>query len=74
MNVRFYVDNETGLPHIYNHGVSESEVEAVLSRPIEERSGYNDARIALGQTDGGIAYELTGKALAALLNRRRKKS
>ena len=27
MNIRFYLDPETGQPHIYNHGVSEDEVE-----------------------------------------------
>jgi hypothetical protein len=26
MNVRFYVDPETGDPHIYNHGIDEEEV------------------------------------------------
>ena len=29
MNIRFYEDPETGLPHIYNHGVTEDEVEDV---------------------------------------------
>jgi hypothetical protein len=32
MEVRFYVDPETGLPHIYNHGVSEAEVLQVLRK------------------------------------------
>ena len=33
MNIRCYIDPETGLPHIYRHEVDESEVEDVLSRP-----------------------------------------
>ena len=30
MNIRFYRDPETGLPRIYNHGVTEDEVEDIL--------------------------------------------
>ena len=30
MNLRFYIDPETGYPHIYRHGVGEYEVEDVL--------------------------------------------
>src|SRR5438876_6655841 len=33
MELRFWSDPETGLPHIYDHGVSEEEVRQVLSRP-----------------------------------------
>jgi hypothetical protein len=39
MNVRFYLDPETGDPPIYNHGVSEDEVEDVLRAPGEDRPG-----------------------------------
>ena len=39
MNIRFYLDKETGLPHIYNHEVLEKEVEEVLLRPGEDRPG-----------------------------------
>lgn len=53
MNVRYYVDPETGEPHIYNHDVSESEVEEILERPGEDRSGRDGARVALGKTPGG---------------------
>ena len=31
MKTRFYIDPETGAPHIYNHDVEEHEVEEVLS-------------------------------------------
>ena len=53
MNVRYYIDPQTGEPHIYNHGVSEQEVEDVLSRPREDRPGHEGARVALGQTSSG---------------------
>ncbi len=39
INVRFYIDPETGKPHIYNHGVQENEVEEVLAKPGEDRAG-----------------------------------
>ena len=53
MNIRFYIDPETGLPHIYRHEVDESEVEDVLSRPGEDRPGHEGARVAIGQTRAG---------------------
>ena len=53
MRIRFYVDPDTGQPHIYGHGVDESEVESVLLAPAEDRPGREGARIALGQTRGG---------------------
>ena len=52
-NVRYYIDLEMGLPHIYNHNVNENEVEEVLIRPGEDRQGYEGARIAIGQTETG---------------------
>ena len=36
-NVRYYIDPETGLPHVYNHDITEDEVEEVLARPGEDR-------------------------------------
>jgi hypothetical protein len=52
-NIRYYVDPETGLPHIYNHSVTEEEVEETLARPGEDRQGYEGARMAVGQTEAG---------------------
>ena len=37
MYVRFYIDRETGYPHIFSHGVEESEIEDVLVSPGEDR-------------------------------------
>lgn len=51
--VRYYVDVETGEPHIYGHGISESEVEYVLRHAGEDRPGRDGARVALGQTASG---------------------
>jgi hypothetical protein len=53
MNIRFYVDPESGTPHIHGHGVSEQEVEDVLTSPGEDRPGREGSRIAIGQTRTG---------------------
>ena len=53
MNIRFYIDPETSLPHIYKHGVDESEVEDVLKSPGEDRPGREGSRVAIGQTEAG---------------------
>lgn len=53
MNIRFYIDPETNLPHIYNHKVTEDEVEEILFRPGEDRPGQEGSRIAIGQTQAG---------------------
>src|SRR5215510_764828 len=53
MNIRFYRDPATGEPHIYNHGVTEEEVEEVLRRPGEDRHGREGSRVAIGQTRAG---------------------
>ncbi len=53
MNVRFYVDPETGEPHILRHGVTEEEAEEVLRNPGEDRPGREGSRVALGQSRAG---------------------
>ena len=53
LKVRYYRDPETGQPHIYNHGVSEEEVEYVLLRPGEDRPGRDGSRVAIGRTKRG---------------------
>jgi len=53
VKVRYYIDPETGLPHIYKHDVTESEVEEVLDRPGEDRTGSDGSRIATGRTHAG---------------------
>lgn len=53
MNIRFYIDPETALPHIYGHQIDEGEVEDVLRAPGEDRPGREDSRVAIGQTRAG---------------------
>lgn len=53
LNIRYYIDPETGTPHIHKHGVSESEVEDILARPGEDRPGTDGSRVAVGQTSAG---------------------
>ena len=53
MDIRYYADADSGLPHIYNHGVSEADVEYVLKHATEDRPGRDGSRIALGHSAGG---------------------
>jgi hypothetical protein len=53
MRIRYYIDPEDGLPHIFRHDVREDEVEDVLKKPGEDRPGKENSRIAIGQTRGG---------------------
>ncbi len=53
MIIRYYIDAETGLPHIYGHNVGETEVEEVLCSPGEDRPGREGARVAIGKTSNG---------------------
>ncbi len=53
MKIRFYIEPETGLPHIYRHNVTEEEVEDILLSPYEERPGREGSRVAIGQTSTG---------------------
>jgi hypothetical protein len=53
MEVRYYRDPETGLPHIYDHGVTEAEAEWVLAHPGEDGPSSSGPRQAVGQTEGG---------------------
>jgi hypothetical protein len=53
VRLRYYLDPVTGEPHIHQHDVQEIEVEEVLGRPIEDRPGREQSRVALGQTEAG---------------------
>lgn len=53
MRIRFYIDPETEEPHIFNHNVTEDEVEYILWHPGEDRLGDRGARISIGQTAAG---------------------
>ncbi|MCZ7644206.1 MAG: DUF4258 domain-containing protein [Planctomycetota bacterium] len=53
MKIRYYLDEDSGLPHVRGHGVSEAEVEAIIARPMEDRPGSEGSRVALGRTKAG---------------------
>jgi hypothetical protein len=53
MEIRYYMDPETGQPHMYEHGVTEAEVQELLRSPGEDRVGGEDSRVAIGQTRSG---------------------
>ena len=53
MRIRYYIEPATGLPHIYEHDVSEQEVESILGRPLQDLRGRDDSRLAIGQTEDG---------------------
>lgn len=53
MELRFWDDPETGLPHIYNHGVTEDEVQQVVDRPGLNLRGKGNSRSIMGQTSAG---------------------
>ena len=53
MEVRFYLDPETGLPHIYGHGITEQEVEQVLRVSGGDVRGSQGSRMKLGRTLAG---------------------
>ena len=53
MDVRYYLDPDTGLPHISGHGVTEEEVEYVLRGSGEEVAGTEGSRLKIGQTAAG---------------------
>jgi len=53
LHVRYYLDSETGRPHLCAHDVSEQEVEDVLARPGEDRPGREGSRVAIGRTRAG---------------------
>ncbi|HZA20128.1 MAG TPA: hypothetical protein VE889_04660 [Actinomycetota bacterium] len=68
MEVRFYIDPDTGEPHLHRHGVTEVEAEQVLANPVEDRPGAEGARVFVV-----TSFELTGKPLEAFRRRRRRK-
>ncbi|MGO8901431.1 MAG: hypothetical protein ACLQU5_24215 [Isosphaeraceae bacterium] len=47
MDIRFYLDPDTGLPHIYGHGVTEEEVEQVLRASGGDIQGSRGSRMKL---------------------------
>jgi len=53
VDIRFYLDPDTGLPHIYGHGVTEEEVGQVLRASGGDVQGSRGSRMKLGRTSAG---------------------
>ena len=53
MELRFWNDPETGLPHIYNHGITEQEVWQVFVGTSEDCKADRDSRMRVGRTAAG---------------------
>ena len=45
MEIRYYIDPDTGEPHIYEHDVSETEVEFVLMSEQKFPPGWDSERV-----------------------------
>ena len=53
MHIRFYIDRETQLPHLFKHDVSEDEAIEVFGSSTEHLHADRGAFMALGQTHAG---------------------
>ncbi|MHB8836348.1 MAG: DUF4258 domain-containing protein [Candidatus Methylomirabilia bacterium] len=53
MKARYYIDPESGQPHIHNHDVREDDVSDVLRNSGEDRPGHQGSRTAIGKTKDG---------------------
>lgn len=53
MEVRYFCDPDTGLPHFSRHGIEAHEVDEVLGGPGEDLPATKNARMKLGQTSAG---------------------
>lgn len=53
MNIRFYMDPESGEPHIHEHGIMEAEVFEVLYGTGEDLPARENSRMKLGTTSNG---------------------
>jgi hypothetical protein len=53
VDLRLDMDPEAGVHDTRGHGVTETDVEEVLARPVEGRPSRDDSRVALGQTRAG---------------------
>jgi hypothetical protein len=53
MEVRYYLDPDTGQPHSYAHTVTEQEVEEVLRESGEDLRATGNSRRKIGQTSAG---------------------
>jgi hypothetical protein len=57
VEIRFYNDPETSLPHIYEHGVTEDEATDVFLGIGEDLPAQRGSRMKLGQTSAGRYFK-----------------
>jgi hypothetical protein len=53
VEIRYYLDADTGQPHIYGHGVTEQEVAEVLRGRGEDLRATANSRRKIGKTSAG---------------------
>jgi hypothetical protein len=53
MEIRFYRDPETNLPHLYEHGVNEEEIRQVFMRRGDDFRDDGKSWIRFGQSSAG---------------------
>ena len=53
VSYRFYIDDDTGRPHLEKHGVKDFEAIEVIERPTQDFASDRGSRVALGQTRAG---------------------
>lgn len=53
MKIRWYLDPETGEPHVLKHSVSLAEVEEAVAGVVEDRPGRDGSRVLIGKTASG---------------------
>ncbi len=46
MDLRFYIDPETGFPHIHSHGVEEDETESKMKSTTNFPPGWDEDRVS----------------------------
>jgi len=58
MELRFYEDTDTGLPHIFGHGVTEKEVEEAMRSCGEDLRAGGNSRRKIGKTIAGRCLQV----------------
>lgn len=53
MEVRFFREGDDDSPHVYRHGVTESEVREAFLNASEDGGGTGDVRVLIGRTESG---------------------
>ena len=72
MDIRFYHDPESDLPHIYGHGITEEEVVEVMRASGGDIQGSRGSRMKLGRTLVGrylqVIYSADESPIVSLLS------